>query len=99
MEVLREVGSQKGESHARSEVSILVLMEVLREAYHPPTEVSENPDLVSILVLMEVLREAGVLSRFPLLFFVSILVLMEVLREAKKDDGALVAGTEFQSLF
>ena len=62
-------------------VSILVLMEVLREA--TTAWRGNRALLVSILVLMEVLREAAPCRESAERDCVSILVLMEVLREVK----------------
>ena len=58
MEVLRE-DKETAFLAGTAGVSILVLMEVLREALWAPPE-AYHEDLVSILVLMEVLREERV---------------------------------------
>ena len=66
-------------------VSILVLMEVLREGQIDGRRI-HPPGRVSILVLMEVLREGSIqFSRCHGSGLVSILVLMEVLREGTKN--------------
>ena len=57
MEVLREGGANPSHSSDRTLVSILVLMEVLREEHGHGRGFQRG--LVSILVLMEVLREAA----------------------------------------
>ena len=55
MEVLREAPAHWSEKTKESQVSILVLMEVLREV--TPPKKRDRKRQVSILVLMEVLRE------------------------------------------
>ena len=82
MEVLREERSRQNDGCTHEHVSILVLMEVLREVLAQPGALAKF--FVSILVLMEVLREA--LDPAAYLAWgrkVSILVLMEVLREVR----------------
>ena len=78
-------------------VSILVLMEVLREA----TVGFENgiPKPVSILVLMEVLREALWPICNEVFRRVSILVLMEVLREEGELTSRMIELRSFNPCF
>ena len=68
------------EIYGLSRVSILVLMEVLREGVWGGC-IGGRADAVSILVLMEVLREVREAAFMSAFAGVSILVLMEVLRE------------------
>ena len=79
-------------------VSILVLMEVLREV-GVRFGLTRERVRVSILVLMEVLREVGAQVALRRERNVSILVLMEVLREAPSCSPRRVALVGFQSLF
>ena len=79
-------------------VSILVLMEVLRE--EPRRRVNGSVGPVSILVLMEVLREVMHRDMWSNgADVVSILVLMEVLREVDMESSFAVPSSRFQSLF
>ena len=78
-------------------VSILVLMEVLREVFPSRAELCPCP--VSILVLMEVLREEKPPGSSIQGAFVSILVLMEVLREAVWPRQAKARAASFNPCF
>ena len=72
--------------HGIDPVSILVLMEVLREDIRPRVG-GRDRRIVSILVLMEVLREVDRARRDFSQYVVSILVLMEVLREGVFEEN------------
>ena len=97
-----ERGQRYGiQSYKGHSVSILVLMEVLREAdqnFRDQRRIIEQ-FAVSILVLMEVLREATVQYPTDPPTVVSILVLMEVLREDCTECREISPDRAFQSLF
>ena len=68
-------------------VSILVLMELLRE-FHGLLKTTGETHVVSILVLMELLRELLLQRWESSHYIVSILVLMELLRESESNGHA-----------